>query len=52
MILDTTAYSFSYSANQKGLAVRKLLLILKDPVLQSFIRQVVIIEDNDVPRNF
>ena len=48
----TTANSYSYSANQKGQALRKVPMILKGPGLQSFMRQVAIIEDHDFPSNF
>ena len=47
----TSAHSYYYSANQKGLALSKVPLILKGTVLQSFIKQVLIIEDHDDPRN-
>ena len=52
----TTAHSYyysnSYSVNQKGPALRKVSLILKGQVLQSFMKQVVIIKDHDVNTNF
>ena len=49
---DTTAHFYSYSVNQKGLALNKLFLILKGPVIQSCMRHIVIIEDHDVPMIF
>ena len=49
---STAAHSYSYSADQKGLAFRKVPLILKGPLLQSFRRQVLTIEYHDVPRKF